>query len=289
MEKGLLGLEGRSGCNLQIIDKSGALLVKKTSSSSEYNNRLKEQYLKQKTFQELRSQNNFFVTPSIKDFIESSSSTASFEMQYIRGQSYADYIMQANVVQLKTLINKLIDFVAHNLQEASLEVLEPEIILNKLNQIKQLLTSRKDVSSIVYDTISTLEKSIPEVAIPLGYSHGDLTFSNQIFTPTRVYLIDFLDSFIDTPINDLVKLRQDTFFHWTPFIDNNLNSYQETKIIQVFRYFDEILLNYIRANPEIKEWYLYLEKLNFLRIVPYVQNKNELLFIEESLTKIFSL
>ena len=55
------------------------------------------------------------------------------------------------------------------------------------------------------------------ISIPIGFCHGDLTFSNIMFAldDNQVGLIDFLDSFIETPLIDLVKLRQDTHFHWT--------------------------------------------------------------------------
>ena len=31
----------------------------------------------------------------------------------------------------------------------------------------------------------------------------------------RLYLIDFLDSVIESPLFDIIKIRQDTYFNWT--------------------------------------------------------------------------
>ena len=60
-----------------------------------------------------------------------------------------------------------------------------------------------DASQRVFDALS-------DMLIPVGTCHGDLTFSNILFNGNNYYLIDFLDSFIESPLLDIVKLRQDT-------------------------------------------------------------------------------
>lgn len=51
--------------------------------------------------------------------------------------------------------------------------------------------------------------------MPVGVCHGDLTFSNILFNGNNYYLIDFLDSFIEAPLLDIVKIRQDSAHLWS--------------------------------------------------------------------------
>ncbi len=51
--------------------------------------------------------------------------------------------------------------------------------------------------------------------MPVGICHGDLTFSNMLFNGNNYYLIDFLDSFVESPLLDIVKLRQDSAYLWS--------------------------------------------------------------------------
>ena len=50
----------------------------------------------------------------------------------------------------------------------------------------------------------------------LGPCHGDLTFGNMLWDGEGfLWVFDFLDTFLEAPIMDLVKLRQDTLGRWT--------------------------------------------------------------------------
>jgi Ser/Thr protein kinase RdoA (MazF antagonist) len=54
------------------------------------------------------------------------------------------------------------------------------------------------------------------IKVPVGPCHGDLTLSNIILSPTTgVILIDFLDTFIDSPLQDVAKLNQDFLCGWS--------------------------------------------------------------------------
>lgn len=50
-----------------------------------------------------------------------------------------------------------------------------------------------------------------------GLCHGDLTFSNMIFLEQgrRIILIDCLDAYLEAPILDLAKIRQETVLFWS--------------------------------------------------------------------------
>ena len=68
-------------------------------------------------------------------------------------------------------------------------------------------------------------KILNKISIICGFNHGDLTFSNILYDIDNgiIYLIDFLDNIIETPINDIVKLIQETKHNWT------LHMYDDTE------------------------------------------------------------
>ncbi len=55
-----------------------------------------------------------------------------------------------------------------------------------------------------------------DVEVPWGFCHGDINFGNMIVDPMKqeLYLFDFLDSFIESPLQDFSSLRQDFAFGW---------------------------------------------------------------------------
>ena len=117
----------------------------------------------------------------------------------------------------------------------------------------------------------------------MGFCHGDFTLSNMVFSSGRIYLVDFLDSFIESPLMDIVKLRQDTKFQWSLSIENDLKHYQTGKVRQVLNYFDRQIIRYFGEKPYFIAWYDFLEKINLLRIIPYLHHQEELDFIRDCL------
>tara|TARA_B100001142_G_C14299415_1_gene642205 strand:+ start:1277 stop:1612 length:336 start_codon:yes stop_codon:yes gene_type:complete len=83
----------------------------------------------------------------------------------------------------------------------------------------------------------------------------------------KIYLIDFLDSFIETPLFDIIKIRQDTCFNWTL----NLYKYNcdKNKIIITMNYLDNKINNYFKKYIWYEKCYKYYQILNILRILQY--------------------
>lgn len=67
------------------------------------------------------------------------------------------------------------------------------------------------------DTCLHVLKTLPtELVFPIGRCHGDLTLSNVILDPmSGVTLIDFLDTYLETPLQDVAKLKQDFVYGWS--------------------------------------------------------------------------
>ena len=276
-------IEGRSGCSIEIIQSDRVALVEKSSTETSSFQRLFSQYQKQHDFYTNQREGDFFVTPKTYDFVRTAN-RVSFTMDYIRGETYAQYFTRCRVSDIDKLIHNYLTFLEKNLLNAELVKPNPELFQNKLTQIEEVLYNNKTLSRFLKDFIASLHRQLPTEPLPIGYSHGDLTFSNQIFTSDKVYLIDFLDSFISTPLNDLVKLRQDTKHFWTPFIDVKLEKYQYSKIAMIFKYIDNLLFAFLADKTAFRNWISYLEKVNLLRILPYVVSTNEFNYIQNRLT-----
>jgi hypothetical protein len=88
---------------------------------------------------------------------------------------------------------------------------------------------------------------------------------------------------VETPLVDLVKLRQDTRYKWTLLVEKDLEQYRKNKIIQIFDHMDRKIEAYLSARPQLEEWYQYLQVFNILRILPYVEDEKEIVFVETTL------
>ena len=97
-------------------------------------------------------------------------------------------------------------------------------------------------------------------------------------------MLDFLDSYINTPIIDIVKIKQDLYYHWSL---NMLDKYNDTEIYKIKQVsmfiWDKISKNYIDL-IETKDFKI-IESINFLRIEPYIKDEMKLL-LDESIKKL---
>jgi hypothetical protein len=111
--------------------------------------------------------------------------------------------------------------------------------------------------------------------------HGDLTFSNILFSKNKIYVIDFLDSYIDSYVMDIVKLKQDLVHNW--YLNGmNIDANEVTRIKQIF--------NYMWKHIEIEFGYIIntvlfdiLDVINFLRIEPYITTESQSIALQNAI------
>ncbi len=182
-------LKGHSGCSLELTDDG---IVRKTSRDKPYNTRLSSQIEKQKAFCHPSIRTPRIFTSGIKNGL------VYCDMEYIQGVSFQEYCAYTPYHDIKQLFDKL---------------------LTTNNQTK-------DCTKEIYTKCLSLSgfpmEMLEEVSweIPVGACHGDLTFENILVKNNNVYVIDFLDSFIESSLIDQSKLMQDTFCAWS-FRDKN--------------------------------------------------------------------
>lgn len=259
--------DGLSGCKLELLNNT---TLRKYSSSPEYNSRLLKQVDKQNFFYNLILKN--IDTPKVL-----SVNTDFFDMDYIPALSFYEFFSSANVENIKFVIETLFgyfDFISSRFRMVDVT----DEILNKLDS----LIPGSDYKNFIRHLKKLVEEK--QIMVPNTFCHGDLTFNNILFHPNRLFFIDFLDSYVDSFLCDLVKIKQDLYYLWSLKIQN-LSS---VRIIQTYRYIWEKLE--IRYEYYIKKIsFDVLDAINILRIEPYLTNSQQRIILDKvvSSTKLY--
>ena len=124
--------------------------------------------------------------------------------------------------------------------------------------------------------------AVDSLQIPVGLCHGDLTFSNVLFNGNNYYLIDFLDSFVETPLQDIVKIRQDTCYYWSQLMYTK--QYDAVRLRIVCDKIDcEIDAYFSEKYPWYANNYKTMQLMNILRILPYVHEERVVNYLKNIL------
>lgn len=241
-------LKGNSGCSIHLMSGDG-LFVRKTSTSVGYNVRLEQQCAKQCCFH-----SNILKTPKVfaQGYIDG---YFYFDMEYVVGVKLSDYIYQNPISRVYPKLDAVLDFIRAN------NTIE--------NQSTQVFIESK-LTHIQPHTSQVLEYKQFEVdSVPVSYCHGDLTLENIIVASDgTLYVIDFLDSYINSRLVDYSKLMQDLYFLWSW---RNQNNVPLTKVVLLRDY-----LAHTIDDIEFAKAYQ-LMRINLLRILPYIE-KNSILY-----------
>lgn len=252
-----LKLNGNSQYNIQVRDENNPTVFK---YYHEYDVRLLKSAWKQTIFN-----SKFFKTPNVLSINDDKNDISSFEMQYIKGNSFVEFFSTATKNDLDLLIEKIDGYFSERIKEE--KIFPIDIFFRKLHQI----------DAVDYEFIFN---NLNGIRMFVGECHGDMTFSNMIFQHD-IYLIDFLDSFIESPTMDLIKLRQDTHLYYS------LNMVKDkgidlTKIKMCFNYIDEWLVSKYPI-----ENYRTLQTLNLLRIHPYIKQDDLRDFVQTKINELW--
>ena len=85
------------------------------------------------------------------------------------------------------------------------------------------------------------------------------------------YLIDFLDSFIESPLLDLVKIRQDSQYEWSRLMYEGDVDLVRLSIIS--QKIDYEIDSYYSQYVWYREYYHVFQLMNFLRILQYAKEE----------------
>lgn len=243
---------GLSGCKLELIRDS---VIRKISQSTTYNSRFEKQIQKQQQF--IGTLPNVRV-PKILDvgYIDG---LLYADMEYIESKLFTEQFLHTSV---DGYTNTLINYIDHtkNTSEVYTATDIQQILCDKLMQLRP--TSRYKllidytVERVTASNFSPITKNI---------CHGDLTLSNILFADNNIYFIDFLDSYMESFIIDLVKLKQDLYYKWNTTILNNTSPTVESALTEMWNTIEQRYAEYIHT-----ELFQILDLINYLRIEPYI-------------------
>lgn len=287
--KAKLQLSGRSGCKLELEESQGRVLVKKYSNSLEYNSRLIKQAEKQAVYFGNAKSKEFNTPRILATYPGNNEELAWVKMEYVFGEKYSDYLEKISVPDLKLLGIKFQDYFQKSLDGGEFGRTPYEAINDKLSSLQEKFAGRDAFNEEVLEKTFSYLSLPPSDTILLGSCHGDFTLSNIVFQTDRIFLIDFLDSFIESPVQDIVKFRQDTLYFWSIMLEKDLPLYRINKLKQVLKFLDSVAKEVLQNNPGAEAWYAYLQTFNLLRILPYLKEEKEIRFVENSLIQNFRL
>jgi hypothetical protein len=258
---------GLSGCKLELIEPD---ILRKYSSSRDYNERLNLQINKQKLFSNQIFKN--IQAPKVLNVHQED--LYFFDMEYVSGYSFFEYFSVSNLNDINFVLTSLFsyfDFLIETKKEYKSKV-SREKILKKIKSLYDITSHKQDLL-FIEDLVVKNDLNIPQT-----FCHGDLTFANIIFHPSRLYFIDFLDCFIDTFLSDLVKLKQDLYYGWSL----NIQKIESLRVKTIYSYLWKKIEN--RYSEYIHTLgFEVLDVLNTLRLDPYLTDPSQRIIITKML------
>jgi tRNA A-37 threonylcarbamoyl transferase component Bud32 len=265
-------LIGNSGCKLNIF-KDKVFKVRKESSNFLNSNRLNRQYLKILSFKNF---NNISV-PKIYTF-NKSRNLFYYDMEYINGPTLSLYLMSQPISETKVVIDNIIEFI-FNCKKNSNSKYNQSKFFDKIEDLQKNIIFKENFFKKIFKILKkhnwkNVEKSS---------SHGDLSLENIIIKNENIKFIDLSDNFISSYKLDISKIIFDVISSWS-FRNTPLKS-DDLKIYSLKIYLLKIFSKKLSSNDieDIKMLII----LDFLRVLIYTKNKDEINLLENKLKNFY--
>lgn len=282
-------VKGHSGCNIEIIKKNNNIYVEKSTFDRNYVERLYNQAIKQKDA--LKKEYQYIRVPEIYE-IEKDNHKMVIKMEYVYSRNFIDHFENAGFEQINYFIKAFDLFIKKEIESSDMKCLSFHVISDKWTNVKKKILGNKilsedtEIKNLVNKVDKVINLHTENICIPVGVCHGDLTFSNILFNGNNYYLIDFLDSFIESPIMDMVKLRQDTAYMWSPLMYTG--NYDKTRLQIICNKIDSELDSCFKKYEWYRKYYHIFQLLNFLRILQYAHERKVIEYLKNVIKKIIS-
>lgn len=265
-----LDIQGHSGCDIVIVHEDNDLFIHKSTHDANYVPRLINQANKQIAAHRIEYQN--IRVPKIFE-VEKSESSATIKMEYIYSRNYVEHFEQAGFEQIKYLIGAIKYFIDLEINNSTMQIVPSHILTNKMADVARKvernvhLMNDTEAQELVRRSCEVMN-NVGDMELPVGMCHGDLTFSNILFNGNNYYLIDFLDSFIESPLLDIVKIRQDTAYLWSTLMYHK--TFDKVRLSIISEKIDTAIDEYFTGKYKwYRDYYMPLQLMNFLRILQY--------------------
>lgn len=279
-------VKGHSGCQIDIVREGQDLFIFKSTKDKKYLPRLLKQAEKQHEASLLEYQH--IRVPNIFN-IATDDTSVTIKMEYVYSKNFIEYFESAGFEQIKYFIKALELFVDKEIQHSKLRNVDGKIVKDKFNDVKTkilsnpLLKGDDDILEFI-EKSSVLFNNKDEYVLPVGICHGDLTFSNVLFNGNNYYLIDFLDSFIESPLLDMVKIRQDSAHLWSQLMYTK--PYDKLRLQIICEKIDKEIDCYFGQYKWYCEYYNIFQLMNMLRILQYAQENKVVTYLKKEIKEL---
>lgn len=274
-------VKGHSGCQIDIVNDGSNLYIYKSTHDPKYIERLYLQAKKQKEASQIEYQH--IRIPEIFD-IDKADDHLIIKMEYVYSKNYVDYFEDAGFDNISYFVKALKIFVNAEIANSPLQMVDTQVVKDKFEDVckkcyaNEHIKDDKEVQQIL-EACSPVFSSLPQqIEIPMGKCHGDLTFSNILFNGNNYYLIDFLDSFIESPLLDLVKIRQDSQYEWSRLMYEGEVDMVRLSIIS--HKIDHEIEAYYSQYQWYRDYYHVFQLMNFLRILQYAKEEKVITYLK---------
>ena len=247
-----LDIQGHSGCDIAIVYEDNELHIHKSTHDAGYVPRLVNQANKQiaasnREYQNIRVPKVFAV--------EQTDSDAVIKMEYIYSKNYVEYFENAGFEQIKYLIGAIEYFIDLEINASTMQTVPSHILTDKMADVARKVANNAHLK----DDREALE--------------------HILFNGNNYYLIDFLDSFIESPLLDIVKIRQDTAYLWSTLMYNK--PFDKVRLSIVSEKIDKAIDEYFTSRYQwYRQYYMPLQLMNFLRILQYGHDEKVIAYIK---------
>lgn len=279
-------IAGHSGCTIEVKSDSGRLVLHKSTGDRSYVDRLLRQARKQESFS-LHACKGFLV-PEIYG-ISNTKDSCSVDMEFIYSQHFIEFFENAGFERLTHFIDLLLAFIEDELKRSPVTEVSGALLAHKFEDVRKVIAANAVVENDpeldqILGQVEGLFNRLQTLQLPIGICHGDLTLSNILFNGGSYYLIDMLDSFIETPLMDIVKLRQDTRYGWSFMMYRG--NYDRTRNSITLSYMDQRIDEHFGRSASYRDYYGLFQIMNFLRILQYAKRTDIVLFIKRILREL---
>jgi serine/threonine protein kinase len=280
----MIKIKGHSNFEVKTEVYNNEIIIIK-SAKKEDKNRLIKQIEKQKYI----FNNNFLLNCKIPRIIKRvDSNYISFYMEYIHNSiNLIDFLQIENTLKINWLVKCLINIIESYINRCTTKIIDKSILLKKIQDTNYNIINKSVCNSNeVKKYFDFLKDNLDEIRLPVGICHGDLTFSNILIDTNNMnlYLIDFLDNFIESPLFDIIKIRQDTKYFWSLKLCDF--QYDKNKVKLTLNFIDNKIHEYFNKYSWYNKHYKYFQILNLLRILQYCKDNEIKEFLIEKLDKL---
>ena len=280
-------VKGHSGCNIEIVREGNTFYIEKGTRDSHYVPRLLAQFEKQQRAYAvcrggIRIPQIYHVTHD-NDF-------AVARMEYVYSQNFIDFFETAGFEGINEFMEHIVEYVENEINASPIQEVSSGVVLAKFKDVQlkmgenQMINQDEEIKVLMTEASSCFNALPAQLFLPIGQCHGDMTFSNILFNKSNLYLIDFLDSFIESPLMDIVKLRQDSAFGWSELMFTG--KFDQTRLHIISTRIDTYLHTHFSEYEWYRQYYEAFQLMNFLRVLQYAKEKRVIQYLKNVIAQL---